>query len=101
MKKIDFKTLLKQLGGNGFIAMTGAKNFIKIAEDTISFRLPINFAKNKSNLIKITLNEKDTYNIDFIRVRGLKFSSIKKEKDVFCDKVQEIFNYNTGLETKI
>ncbi|ELO20746.1 hypothetical protein SEEE0116_09994, partial [Salmonella enterica subsp. enterica serovar Enteritidis str. 648900 1-16] len=45
--------ILNQLGGNCFIAMTGAKNFAYFDEDGecgLSFRLPSKFAMNGINL---------------------------------------------------
>ncbi|EES0484193.1 hypothetical protein ACN662_005697, partial [Escherichia coli] len=60
--------ILNQLGGNRFIAMTGAKNFAYFDEDGecgLSFRLPSKFAMNGINLVKIKLTFSDTYQVTF------------------------------------
>ncbi|AXF77019.1 hypothetical protein AV903_14875 [Erwinia tracheiphila] len=36
--------ILNQLGGNKFIAMTGAKNFVWLENGGLIFKLPSNFA---------------------------------------------------------
>lgn len=55
-------TILNQLGGNKFIAMTGAKNFIAV-KDGIRF----NIGKNgsKANMVQIVLKWDDTYTMQF------------------------------------
>ncbi|EFE7250305.1 hypothetical protein F9V24_27190, partial [Escherichia coli] len=56
--------ILNQLGGNRFIAMTGAKNFTcfdENGESGLCFRLPSNFAMKGINLVKIKLTFSDTY----------------------------------------
>jgi hypothetical protein len=47
------KTILNQLGGNKFAAMTGAKNFVDCG-DALSMKIGRN--KTSSNYLKITLN---------------------------------------------
>ena len=93
---INANETLKQLGGNKFIAMTGAKDFIK-SDNSIGFKIGRN---NKNvNFIKITLNSMDTYDIEFINIRKFK-SSIKSEaRGIYWDMLQEIFTQHTGLHT--
>ncbi|EIP9270516.1 hypothetical protein LT886_002400, partial [Salmonella enterica] len=47
--------ILNQLGGNKFIAMTGAKNFVWLEKGGLIFKLPSNFARNGINLVRIKL----------------------------------------------
>ena len=54
------KTILEQLGGNKFVVMTGAKNFVDCG-DALSMRIGRN--KTSSNYLKITLNSMDTYDM--------------------------------------
>ena len=54
------QTILAQLGGRRFIAMTGARNFI-CGENYLMFSLPKGFAKDGINKIRITLDWTDTY----------------------------------------
>ncbi len=56
--------ILRQLGGNRFIVMTGAKSFSYFDENGecgLTFRLPSNFAMKGINLVKIKLDFTDTY----------------------------------------
>lgn len=65
--------ILRQLGGNRFIVMTGAKSFSYFDENGecgVTFRLPSNFAMKGINLVKIKLDFTDTYQVKFSRVRG-------------------------------
>ena len=61
------ETILAQLGGNRFIAMTGAKDFLGDAS-ALHFRIPSN--RTKANRVTITLRADDTYNIEWFSVRG-------------------------------
>lgn len=58
------ETILKQLGGDRFIAMTGARNFLADG-NALRFRLPSNFAKRRINAVRFTLNGTDTYDVVF------------------------------------
>ena len=56
------QTILDQLGGNKFIAMTGSKNFLG-GEKSLSMKL----AKNQSGAthLRIELEPTDTYKMEF------------------------------------
>jgi hypothetical protein len=96
------KTILAQLGGNRFIAMTGAKNFTGYP-DALMFSLPGagGFTKNGINIVKITLTPADTYTMEFTRRRGSKFTTINVTEDVYWEDLTEIFRQVTGLETRV
>ena len=49
--------ILEQLGGNKFIAMTGAKNFVSDG-NTLRMTLPKN--RSKANRLYVTLDATDT-----------------------------------------
>ncbi|CTZ96181.1 hypothetical protein [Escherichia coli] len=88
--------ILNQLGGNRFIAMTGAKNFAYFDEDGecgLSFRLPSKFAMNGINLVKIKLT--------FSRVRGAMVKEVSTFDNVYCDQLECLFNEQTGLATRL
>ena len=77
------QTILAQLGGRRFLAMTGAKNLVGSA-DTLAFRLPTNFATNKANICRITLNGLDLYDLDlydleFCRLRAGKVTLVSRD----------------------
>lgn len=93
-------TILSQLGGNRFVAMTGAKNFVG-SDDALHFALPSNFARNGINRVRVTLQPSDTYTVEFFKVRGTKFSSIATRDDVYAEDLQRVFKTETGLDTHL
>lgn len=106
------QTILNQLGGNRFVAMTGAKNFVAL-ENGIKFSIGRN--ASKANTVKITLNGLDLYDIEFIKFTPFKISVnhktcavttreekteiVKTYNDCYCDMLQEVFTSVTGLYT--
>jgi len=90
--------ILQQLGGRKFLAMTGAKNLLS-DKDALSFKIPK--AKQNINYVKIVLNYKDTYNVEFGKVRGINYDIIKKFDDVYAEDLQRIFTDVTGLDTHL
>ena len=93
------KTILKQLGGNKFATMTGAKNFVDCG-DALSMRIGRN--KTSSNYLKITLNMMDLYDVRFSRV-SLKGGerSVTEYNNIFNDQLVEVFEKHTGMYTKL
>ena len=92
-------TILQQLGGNKFIAMTGASNFIGIDDYTIAFKIGRN--SKGVNYVKIHLNGMDTYDIEFINARMGEHKIISKVDDVYADQLQEVFTEHTGMYTSL
>ena len=92
------QTILTQLGGNRFIAMTGSKQFIA-GENFLRMRLSRN--KSGANMLKINLNSLDTYDLEFIKVSKNDFKTIKTVHGVYNDMLQDIFTSETGLYTKL
>ena len=78
ISKSEAKTLLKQLGGGRFLAMTGAKDF-GIGKDGLHFKIGRN-AKSISHVV-INLNSMDTYDIKFLRVRAGKIKIVKTNRN--------------------
>ena len=93
------RTILSQLGGNKFAAMTGAKNFVDCG-DALSMRIGRN--KTSSNYLKITLNMMDLYDVRFSRVTKMGSErSVTEYNNVFCDSLVEVFESHTGMYTKL
>lgn len=121
--------ILRQLGGNKFVAMTGAKQFVAI-ERGIRFRIGRN--ATRTNMMRITLRGDDTYKMEFIYIRNLpnRYSlmakylgrgmdpleierkvkqqldkqvvTVLKEYDgIYCDQLQELFTDYTKLYTRL
>lgn len=103
-------TILEQLGGNKFIAMTGAKNFLSDG-NTLRMTLPKNHSK--ANRLYITLDATDTYTMYFLKFTAGRLNKknftwipdkqedIKKISDVYGDMLQDIFTSVTGMCTHL
>ena len=93
--------ILQQLGGNKFVAMTGASEFIAGSE-FLGFKIP----KNSSPANRVTIKyspARDLYTIDFIKTsrNGLDTKIVQSYKDVSADQLREIFTGFTGMETSL
>ena len=91
-------TIYGQLGGRRFAVMTGAKNFVS-SENALTFRFPK--AKNKSNAMRITLNDLDLYDIEFLWVYNLKVTSREKLSNVYAEDLVSVFEDKTGFYTSL
>lgn len=106
--------ILEQLGGNKFIAMTGASHFVSDG-NTLRMQIPRN--KSKANRLWITLDFDDTYTMRFFRYRApgtridykrMTVHDIKEINEdvytvsgIYCDQLQEIFTKQTGMYTHL
>jgi len=93
------KTILEQLGGNKFVAMTGAKNFGG-TEDSLSMKIGRN--SSNSNYLKITLNMMDLYDMEFCKLTRMgEKKSVKEYNNVYNDMMTDIFTKHTGMYTSL
>ncbi len=88
--------ILKQLGGNRFIAMTGARNFY-CDDNSLHFRLPSTITKDRINYVKIILNSMDTYDLEFVSIRGEKMKTVATFEGAYNDMLQSVVSDKTGL----
>ena len=100
-EKMDRKKaaiILKQIGGNRFIAMTGAKGFA-FSDKYMSFKIGRN--SKGINFVRIGHNAKDLYDMEFgfVSTRGIKVK--KKVKDVYADMLGQIFKKHTGMNVSL
>lgn len=92
--------ILKQLGGNKFIAMTGSKYFA-CDNNSLGFKVGCRCAKGITH-VKITLNGSDLYDVDFLRVWSSNpVKTVATHKDVYFDMLQSTFTTETGLYTHL
>lgn len=93
------QVILSQLGGNKFIAMTGSKDFLGDA-NSLQFSFP---KKNKLNRMKITLNQYDTYDIEFGLYTPSKFTYETRviQKDLYAEALAPMFEKYTGMYTSL
>jgi hypothetical protein len=96
------QTILEQLGGNKFISMTGAYNFIA-GEIFLGFKLPSqpNFVKSGINYVEIALTPMDDYTMIFANIKGVTYTEIAMVDRLYFDQLQEVFTEHTGLDTKL
>ena len=94
------QTILEQLGGRRFVAMTGSKDFVG-GENYLKFKLARGL-KNKATHMMITLQPNDTYFVEFLKWNGkaMTFKAISQHADIYCDQLQELFTEETGYYTK-
>jgi hypothetical protein len=94
---MDHIETLKQLTGahnpvNRLKLMLGANNFISNT-DSISFRFK---TSRDANYVKITLNGKDLYDVQFLKIVGVKLNKEKVFTDIPSENLKETFENYTG-----
>ena len=96
--------ILRQLGGNKFIVMTGAKN-LAYDESNLTFKIGRN--SKSINYVEIKLNGSDLYDMTFSRVSfsrktgEVKNKIISTAKGIYNDMLQGCFTEATGLYTRL
>ena len=92
-------TIYRQLGGNRFRVMTGAKNMVSL-ENGIGMRIGRN--KTNANYMEVVLNSMDLYDITFAKVTKYgEMKSVKTYDNVYNDMLVEIFESHTGMYTSL
>ena len=92
-------TIYKQLGGNRFRVMVGAKNMV-----SHEFALSIKIGRNKTNanFMVVELNGNDLYNVTFAKMTKMgEMKSVKEYSDVYNDMLVTIFESHTGMYTSL
>lgn len=106
------KTIIQQLGGNKFIAMTGANQFMAIGGKSTSGKqlnpgvgFYIGRNDKQVNYVRITLTPMDEYDMEFMKAprsaRGAAIKLIKKVEGAPVENMREIFTRYTGMETSL
>lgn len=94
-------TILAQLGGNKFIAMTGAFHLLAITQG-----LSLKFKGNKkANYMTVELQADDTYTVIFKHLKTINYMPVVKDvasfERVYAEQLQDIFTQITGLATHL
>lgn len=92
--------ILTQLGGNRFIAMTGASG-LSLDHTSLRFALPARAAKKRIRYCIITLAGDDTYDMEFGTAMNVRYRLVATKSGVRCDQLQAIFESETGLRTQL
>ena len=94
------KTILQQIGGRRFAAMTGSKDFIDMGNG-----LRMSLARNKTSANRLDIIYDaglDLYNMRFYR-RTFSKKTFEKDSEthdgIYCDMLEEMFTMVTGLYT--
>lgn len=88
------ETILRQLGGNEFVAMTGAYS-LSAGPNALGFRLPR--CKNGIGGVYIELTPLDLYKVRFVASKGINVYTHSEYDMISCDQLQELFTEETGL----
>ena len=98
MDNLIAKTILQQIGGHRFAAMTGSHDN--------GLRMSLSRNKTSANRLEIIYDEgADLYNVRFYRQSmnhktfEVTTKDIEKIEGVYCDMLEEIFTDVTGLYT--
>lgn len=103
--------IIHQLGGNKFIVMTGAKDFVELPYG-IQFRIGSTY-NTKINMVRVFLNTDDTYGMQFIHYvkeylnsttgfyRPSQEKVINNYEHVYNNNLQEVFKLATGMDTRL
>lgn len=91
-------TILQQLGGSRFVAMTGAKDFVG-GDDRLTFTVQ----GKGCNRVRVTVDPSDTYTVQAMRYspKNLTLRVVSEESDVYCDQLQDSFTRLTHLHTSL
>lgn len=93
------QTILEQLGGNRFVVMTGATNFVG-RPDGLSFKVGAN-GKGVTH-VRVTLTPADVYTVEFFAIRGTRpIKTLAIAEGVYADKLGETFAAKTGLAVRL
>ena len=96
-------TIIDQLGGHKFLAMTGANSLVA-GERNVFMRLPRNLTKNRITGVRITLNYADTYDVATCVQKGSPTFEVTwpvTVGGVYADNLREVFTHLTGLDTSL
>ena len=92
-------TIYRQLGGNRFRVMTGAKMMVS-TENGIRMRIGRN--KTNANFMEVSLNGLDLYDVTFAKLPKMgEMKSVKTYDNVYSDMLVSIFESHTGMYTTL
>jgi len=93
-------TILQQLGGRKFIAMTGAKDFV-YGKDYLMFKLPGSLTKERANKFVIRLESDDTYTLELGKIFKFDYKVLDTKGGIYVENLCESFTQMTGLQTRL
>jgi hypothetical protein len=82
------QTILAQLGGNRFCAMTGARDLVADAK-ALQFSIGRG-AVNKANKVRVTLTDADLYDVEFYSLRGVNLRQVGRVEGVYAEDLARV-----------
>ena len=92
-------TILAQLGGNKFLAMTGARDLVR-DDNSLQMRLP-RFPGLRINTLRITLTAMDDYQIEGLNIRGISVKPVAFKDGVPAENLPLAVERMTGLRVSL
>ena len=90
------QTILDQLGGRRFIAMTGATCIADGNTLIVKFK-----GSSIANIMYVTLNSLDLYDVQIAKYRGMNVKVVSETSGAYSDMLRPIFEKTTGLRTSL
>lgn len=88
--------ILNQLGGKKFISMTGATCYSDGNTLVSKFK-----GSKVANIMYITLNENDLYNVKICKFKGTDIRTVKEVNGAYNDMLKPLFEETTGLRASL
>jgi hypothetical protein len=88
------RSILDQLGGERFVAITGARELVGSA-DSLTFKIGVN--PKRVSQVRVTLTSADLYSVTFFRIG----KAPQIESDVYSNMLEAVFSERTGLYTQL
>jgi hypothetical protein len=89
------KEIVSQLGGAGRLVRFIGLSLVLETNDGAILKFPK--SPLKVNMVKITLNGLDLYDIEFLNSHGANLKTVSVENDVYAEDLVSFFERNTGL----
>ncbi len=91
-------TILAQLGGGRFLAMTGARSLLG-GSNSLTMHLPASLVTGRANRLRVTLDSDDTYTVALLKYvpRKLECVTLDTRSGIYCEGLRETFERMTGL----
>lgn len=93
------QTILAQLGGGRFVAMTGARDLVA-SPQALQFGIGRG-AANKANKVRVTLTDADLYDVEFYSLRGVNLREVGRVEGVYADNLRRVFTEQTGMAVSL
>lgn len=98
------EAILEQLGGQRFIAMTGARNLMSDdarGRGSLTMKLPSTITRAHITHARITLHGSDDYSLVALKARGVNCVIESEMFGIHVENLQQAFTALTGLDTHL